>query len=242
MQTRFISLVQIVVRGLVLAAAVSLPRLACAADTNPPHHVQYESAIRAFEAADKTNPPPKEAVLFIGSSSIRMWKTAQEQFPKHRIINRGFGGSHLLDSVVFADRIVIPYRPKLVVLYAGDNDIAAGKAPEIVRDDFKAFVAKVRSALPETRIAYVAIKPSPSRLKYFEAHKRTNELIREAAVEDGKLIFVDVWTPTLGADGKPREELFLKDRLHLNEAGYKLWAGIVGPVLDRFDPPKPGSR
>lgn len=213
-----------------------------AVETNAPPHARWEKDIAAFEAADRTNPPPTGAVVFVGSSSIRLWKMAAEQFPSHRIINRGFGGSHLSDSVAFAGRIVIPYRPKLVVLYAGDNDIASGKTPEQVRDDFKAFVAKVREALPETRVAYLAIKPSSSRLKFFDRHKATNDLIREVIATDPKLIYVDTWTPILDAEGKPRDEFFLPDRLHLNDAGYKLWAGIVGPVLDKFVPPSPESR
>jgi lysophospholipase L1-like esterase len=208
-----------------------------AADTNAPPHARWEADIKAFEAADQTNPPPKGAVVFVGSSSIRLWKTAPAQFPNHRILNRGFGGSHLSDSVAFAERIVIPYRPKLVVLYAGDNDIASGKTPERVREDFQAFVAKIHGPLPETRIAYLAIKPSSSRLKFFDQHKATNELIREVIAADHRLIYVDTWTPILGADGKPRDEFFLKDRLHLNAAGYKQWAGIVGPVLDKLGLP-----
>ncbi len=227
---------------LMLATLLALPVSSRAAETNNTPHARWEKDIAAFEAADKTTPPPKDAVVFVGSSSIRLWKSAPEHFSKHRIINRGFGGSYMSDSVAFADRIVIPYHPKLVVLYAGDNDIAAGKSPEQVCDDFMTFVARLHASLPDTRIAYLAIKPSPSRLKYFEQHKRANELIREASATNDKLVYVDVWTPMLGADGKPREELFLKDRLHLNDEGYKLWAGIVGPVLDKFGPPKPENR
>jgi len=221
--------------GLLLAgllygtSATSAPDVA----TYLPHHLQWEGAIQAFEAADKTNPPPRNAILLLGSSSIRLWKDAPAQFPKHRLINRGFGGSHLSDSVAFVDRIVVPYQPKLVLLYAGDNDIAAGKTPEQVFADFKAFVAKVRGALPDTRIAYIAIKPSPSRVKLMDQFKTTNRLIQEFAGTDPKLIYVDVFTPMLGTDGQPREEFFVADRLHLNEAGYKLWAGIVKPVLEK---------
>lgn len=221
-----------------------LPPLDCtvAAETNAPPHARWEKDIAAFEAVDRTNPPPPGAVVFVGSSSIRLWKTAPEQFPRHRIINRGFGGSHLSDAVAFAERIVIPYRPKLVVLYAGDNDIAGGKTPERVLADFQAFVAKLRLALPETHIAYLAIKPSSSRLKLLEKHKATNELIREFIAHDRKLVYVDTWTPILGTDGKPRDEFFQKDLLHLNAEGYKQWAGVVGPVLDKFDPQESESR
>lgn len=198
---------------------------------------RWETTIRAFEAADKTNPPPQNAIEFIGSSSIRKWTNAPAQFPDHQIFLRGFGGSHLSDSVAFVDRIVIPYRPKLILLYAGDNDIAAGKSAEQVFADFKAFAAKVHAALPQTCIAFIAIKPSPSREKCLSQTQEANRLIREFIAGHEKLVYLDVFTPMLDTEGRPRPELFVSDRLHLNEAGYKLWAGIVRPILDRFDPP-----
>jgi len=208
-----------------------------AADTNAAPHLRFEPAIQAFEAADKTNPPPAKAILFVGSSSIRLWAKAPAQLPGHTIINRGFGGSQLSDSIAFFDRIVRPYQPRLIVLYAGDNDIAAGKSPERVLADFKAFAAQVATALPETRLAFLAIKPSPSRLKHLDAVREANRLIAEYIATDPRLIYVDVFTPMLDAAGAPREELFVRDRLHLNEEGYKLWAGIVKPVLDKVSPP-----
>src|SRR5437868_4286386 len=121
-----------------------------AADQKP-HEAQWETAIQAFEASDQTNPPPPNAILFVGSSSIRKWDTLAQDFHAYKVINRGFGGSHLSDSVAFADRIVIPYKPKLVLIYAGDNDIASGKPPQEVFDDFKQFVQKIKQALPKTR-------------------------------------------------------------------------------------------
>jgi lysophospholipase L1-like esterase len=222
-------------RMILWAAGCALTALALLlhAQTSGPHHVQYEPALRAFEAADKTNPPPLNAVLFIGGSSIRLWTNAPAQFPTNQIINRGFGGSYLSDSVALAARIGVPYRPKVIVLYAGDNDIAAGTSPEQVGADFKEFVAKVHAALPETHIVFLSIKPSPSRMKFFKQIKAANRLIREFIATDGKLVYVDVFTPMLGGDGQPRAELFVKDQLHLNDAGYKLWAGILGPVLDK---------
>jgi lysophospholipase L1-like esterase len=201
--------------------------------TNRPHHWQWENTIQAFEAADQTNPPPRNAILMIGSSSIRKWTNAPAQFPDHRLINRGFGGSHLSDSIAFIERIVVPYEPKLVLLYAGDNDIAAGKSPDQVFTDFKAFVAKVQAARPETRIAFIAIKPSPSRMKFIQPIKTANGLIQEFVAGNPKLVYVDVFTPMLGEDGQPRAELFVSDQLHLSDAGYKLWAGIVKPVLEQ---------
>jgi lysophospholipase L1-like esterase len=199
---------------------------------------RWEPDIRAFEAADKTNPPPLNAIEFIGSSSIRRWTNAPAQFPEHKIFNRGFGGSHLADSVAFVDRIVIPYRPKLVVLYAGDNDIAAGKSPEEVFADFKEFVRKVHSGLPQTRIALISIKPCPAREKYLDEVKTANRMIKEFISTDDRLTYVDVFTPLLAKDGKPRADLYIKDGLHPNDAGYRLWASMLKPVLDRLDPPQ----
>jgi lysophospholipase L1-like esterase len=158
--------------GLILAigAALTLSLFAqTAADKLQPPEARWEKDIRAFEAADKTNPPPQGAVLFIGSSSIQFWTNLGRAFPGHKVLNRGFSGSQLSDSVAFVHRIVTPYKPKLVLLYAGDNDIASGKSPQRVLGDFKAFVGRIHAALPETRIAYIAIKPCPAREKYLRS-------------------------------------------------------------------------
>lgn len=199
---------------------------------------RWQPDIRAFEAADKTNPPPRNAIEFIGSSSIRRWTNTPAQFPEHKIFNRGFGGSHLADSVAFVDRILTPYRLKLVVLYAGDNDIAAGKSPEDVFADFKEFVRKVHSGLPQTRIAFISIKPCPAREKYLDEVKTANRMIKEFISTDDLLTYVDVFTSSLAKDGKPRADLYIKDGLHPNDAGYRLWAAMLKPVLDRLDPPQ----
>jgi lysophospholipase L1-like esterase len=193
---------------------------------------KWEAEIQAFEASDKTNPPPKGAILFVGSSSIRLWQSLAHDFRKHKVVNRGFGGSHLADSVSFVDRIVIPYRPKMILLYAGDNDIAAGKAPEQVLADFKSFVEKVQTALPKTRIAYISIKPSLARWQLVEKMKGANQLIKDYAQKKKNLMFIDVFTPMLGLDGEPRKELFVSDGLHLNAAGYELWASTIRPYLN----------
>ena len=188
--------------ALAIGAALNLSLFAqTAAEKKQPPEVRWEKEIRAFEAADKTNPPPQDAVLFIGSSSIRLWTNVAQAFPGHKVINRGFGGSQLSDSVAFVDRIVTPYKPKLVLLYAGDNDIASGKSPERVLSDFKAFVGKIHAALPETRIAYIAIKPCPPREKFLDQVKTANRLIQEYAASDDRLLFVDMFTPMLTAGG-----------------------------------------
>jgi lysophospholipase L1-like esterase len=193
---------------------------------------RWEPTIAAFEAQDRENPPPAEGILFLGSSSIRMWDV-KKWFPDLPVINRGFGGSQIADSVEFADRIVLPCRPKVIVFYAGDNDTAAGKTPEQITGDFKMLVQKVHKALPKTRIVVLAIKPSAKRWQFIERVRETNRLIRAQTEKDPRLVFVDVEPPMLGADGKPRAELFLADGLHLNAEGYALWTSLVRPHLEK---------
>ena len=191
----------------------------------------FEKDIRAFEAADKTQAPPRGAVLFVGSSSIRMWKTLEKDFPDLTVINRGFGGSTIRDSIRYAHRIVVPYEPKRIVLYAGDNDIAQGKTAEQVLGDFKEFVATVRAKLPGARIDFVAIKPSIRRWGMVDQMREANRLVREYAAVEKNLGYIDIFTPMLGDDGMPRKELFIEDGLHLNGKGYELWTKVVGEAL-----------
>ena len=192
---------------------------------------KWEKEIAAFEAADRESPPPKGAILFIGSSSIRMWETLAKDFPEHRVINRGFGGSQIVDATQFADRIVIPYAPRQIILYSGGNDINAGKSPEQVLADLEAFVAKVRSALPETEIAYIAIAGNPARWTQVEKVEEANALIERFTREQPRLKFIDVFPHMLGTDGLPRPEIFVEDRLHMNAEGYKLWRELIRPHL-----------
>lgn len=196
----------------------------------PPAADRWEAAIKAFEVQDQKTPPPLAANVFVGSSSIRMWKL-DASFPSHPCLNRGFGGSQMSDSVKYAERIVIPYKPRVVVVYAGDNDLNAGKTPEVVFADYCAFRDKIHAALPETKIVFVSIKPSSSRWKLHEKALEANRLIREEIAQGRNQIFIDVWTPMLGEDGMPRPELFLKDNLHLNESGYEIWNKLVEPHL-----------
>jgi lysophospholipase L1-like esterase len=194
---------------------------------------RFAADIAAFEAADKTNPPPQNAILFIGSSSILRWKTLARDFPGHKVINRGFGGSHLADSVYYFDRIVAPYHPRMIVMYAGGNDINAGKTPEEVFDDFKDFAGKVRAALPGTRLDYVSIGISPSRWKDLENVKETNRLIRDYIGKGDRLEFIDVFPAMLGPDGRPKPDIYVADRLHMNAKGYTIWQSIIAPYLDK---------
>lgn len=194
---------------------------------------RWEPAIRAFEAQDHKSAPPKGGVVFVGSSSIRMW-AVEKSFPELSALNRGFGGSQMADSARYADRIVTLYEPRVVVLYAGDNDLAAGKSPEQVLADYRQFVGKVHAALPKTRIVYIAVKPSIARWKLIEKVRTTNGLIQQAAAGDPRLVFIDVEKPMVGPDGKPRPEFFLRDGLHLNAEGYRIWADLVRPHLTTY--------
>jgi lysophospholipase L1-like esterase len=195
---------------------------------------RFEPEIRAFEAADRTSPPLRGGVVFVGSSSIKNWSDVAADFPEVPVLNRGFGGSTLADVVHYMDRIVIPYRPRLVVLYAGDNDLALGRTPARVLDDYRAFVARLRASLPAARIIYVTIKPSPSRRAFMDRAREANQRIRAAVALDTLQTYVDVFTPMLGPSGQPRPELFLADSLHMTRAGYLLWRHLLAPVV--FDP------
>ena len=192
---------------------------------------KWEPAIQKFEQADRASPPPRDAVLFVGSSSIRMWKEVDQDFPGVPVINRGFGGSQISDSTRYLDRIIAPYQPRMIVFYAGDNDIAGGHTPQQVFADYQEFVRQVRGRLPHVPIAYISIKPSPARAKFLQATRQANELIRQYIATRKDLSYIDVFTSMLGADGQPRPELFTADRLHLNRQGYDLWTAQVAPFV-----------
>ena len=224
-------LLKLVAAALAMAFATS-NHLVIAVEPQQPN--RFEAEIAAMEQADRQAPPPKGGVVFVGSSSIRLWDLKQS-FPDFAAVNRGFGGSQVSDSVYFVERIVLPLAPRVVVVYAGDNDIAAGKSPEQVADDYRALVAKLHAALPETNIIYIAIKPSIQRWKLIDKVRAANKLIRAIAGEDQRLSFVDVEPAMLGDDGQPKPELFQKDGLHLNAAGYAVWAEMLGPHLAKND-------
>jgi lysophospholipase L1-like esterase len=195
-----------------------------------PDPARFADEIAAFEAWDRQNAFPRACILFAGSSSIRMWPTAQS-FPDLPVINRGFGGSHISDVNHYVEQVVLKYRPRVVVFYAGDNDVDSGKSPEQVLADFKVFVAKVHERLPDTRILYLPIKPSILRWQKWPQMSATNALVKQFIEQNDQLAYVDAATPMLGPDGQPRREFFLDDGLHMNAAGYQLWAGILASLL-----------
>lgn len=192
---------------------------------------QWAGEIAEFRKADRLHPPRPGGVVFVGSSSIRLWPDLAGDFPGVNVIQRGFGGAELVQVVYRAPKIVTPYRPRLIVLYAGDNDIAAGATPQQVFDRYKSFVRLVRESLPNTRIAFISIKPSGARAEWIGKAKAANALIKEYATSHPRLSYVDVFTPMLDSLGRPRAELFDVDRLHLNSSGYALWRQILEPVV-----------
>ncbi len=191
---------------------------------------RWEATIEKFEQQDQTSPPEKGAVLFVGSSSIRLWDT-RKWFPEHETLNRGFGGSQISDVLQYADRIVWKYQPRVIVFYAGDNDVATGKSPERVFEDFRRFGEQAERLLPESHLVYLPIKPSLARWKLWPVMSQANERIKEWIGRHERFHYADIATPMLGDDGKPRSDLFRADGLHLNDEGYRLWSGIVEKVL-----------
>ena len=193
---------------------------------------KWESTIRQFEQWDSKNTFPSNAVLFVGSSSIKMWST-RECFEGLAVINRGFGGSQISEVNYFAERIVLRYEPKVIVFYAGDNDVAAGKNARRVFDDYKKFVKLVHDELPGTPVIYVGIKPSGSRWSLWPVMNEANMMIKDFSEKNSRLFYFDSATPLLDSDGKPDPVFFLKDRLHLNDKGYEVWTKLIRPIINK---------
>ena len=199
-------------------------------DDEPKGPERWEEAIQRFEQADRDHPVRSGGVLFVGSSSIRRWDL-KASFPQVDALNRGFGGSQMSDVLHYLDRIVINYRPRLIFLYEGDNDIAKGKSPRQVVDDYRQLVRRIHCQLPCTRIVFLSIKPSIKRDKLFDRMQVANHQIRSIARCDRRLDFIDVSKVMLDATGSIRQDIFVDDGLHLNAAGYQLWAELVRPYL-----------
>jgi lysophospholipase L1-like esterase len=197
------------------------------------HPAIWEWQILLYERGDRRSTPPIGSILFTGSSSINLWSTLAEDMAPLPVLNRGFGGAHLDHVNRYAHRVVIPYEPKIIVLYAGENDLSgwSGKTPESVASEFDRFVKLVHAELPDTRILYLAIKPSLLREGLAEDQHRTNELIMQQAATDDRLDYADLNDSLLDDEGAPRRELFRWDRLHLNDEGYRLWSAALKPLL-----------
>lgn len=218
-------------RRALVAFVVLTPLLLALGEGTNHNFAKWEQEISAYERSDATNPPPQGCFVFIGSSTIARWKTIAEDFPGVPVVNRGFGGSEIMDATYFAARVVVPYAPKKVFLRAGGNDLAAGKSAEQVFTNFIEFAETVHAALPQAEIIFISQSPSLARWKQHEAEKTLNALA--AVYVRGKpwLKYLETYDIVLGADGLPRAELFVADKLHFNAAGYKLLAERVRPLL-----------
>lgn len=193
---------------------------------------RFSSQISAFQKIDALNNPPLGGILCTGSSSMRMWHTdIQEDLSGLTILPRGFGGSHYTDVIYYLDEVVLKYKPRALLIYEGDNDAAYGKSPTRIFSDFKYLVFRCRKALPNLRFYIIGSKPSISRWHIAEDMQKANSLIKAYCHDDSYCTYIDVWPSILGADGKPKSELFMKDNLHLNSAGYDQWAKAIAPIL-----------
>lgn len=192
---------------------------------------KFEPEILAFEAKDKVSPPPARPIVFTGSSSIRLWSTLETDFPGKSVLNRGFGGSGIADARYFADRIIVKYQPKQIVLYTGENDVAGGKSAQYVYDQFVDLFQYVRKQLPGVSFVFISMKPSPSRRKYWPVVQEANAMIRQFLKKQRRTHYVDVYTPMLYPNGQAHGEFYKADSLHMLPPGYQLWTQKVRPVL-----------
>ena len=225
-----------------LVAALGLMSLArFVAKLRSADPAMWEGAIRKFEEEDRRSPPPRGVIVFTGSSSIRFWKSLKEDMAPLPVLNRGFGGSQVHQVTHFADRIVLPYQPRAVVFYAGENDMAGlffsrKRTPVEIRDAYREFCQNIHRALPEVPIYYISTKPPKRRLKLWPAMQEANRLVREYCAPNERLHYIDIVPAMLDADGKPRRDVFKWDGIHLNEKGYAIWTSVVRPVLAQAFP------
>lgn len=192
---------------------------------------RWAKDILAFEAQDAANPPPKRPIVFTGSSTIRMWTNLTTDFPNMRVMNRGFGGSQVSDVNEHFERLILKYNPRQVVVYCGGNDINAGKSVEQVTADIEKFLDRMERDSPKTRVSYLAVALNPARWAQREKVAAVNNAIREMTSKRKNAEFIDIIPVMLQADGTPKPEIFLNDRLHMNEKGYALWKPVIAPRL-----------
>ena len=215
------------------------------ADVHALAHSRWQASLDAFAVGDRQQHPGDDGVLFVGSSTIRMWSCLQQDFRQVPvIINRGFGGSTMRDCNSLVRELVIQYKPRQVMVYAGDNDLAEGRTPGEVLGSLQNFVRKVHGALPGTRISYISIKPSPARFALLPQIRQANALIAGYVGTVPGMRYIDIFNPMLNAESLPRPELFGPDRLHLSDAGYRLWQSVItadlalAPALQAARPPQ----
>ena len=199
--------------------------------SQPDRFARWEKEIAGIEKRLAAEPPKPGGTFFVGSSTIRLWNL-KKSFPDAGYVNVGFGGSEIRDCMHFASRIITPYKPKTIVFYAGDNDVASGRKPEQLLADFKEFAAAIHKQLPDCAILFLAVKPSVARWTQYEKQKRANAMIEDYCGMNRRLTFIDTAPLLLGSDGKPNPELYAKDGLHLSAAGYEKWTPHVKKTLE----------
>jgi lysophospholipase L1-like esterase len=218
------------ISAIVLLASAAIGILPSIAQDSPAPFSKWDEKIREFEEQDKKSSPAPGQALFVGSSSIVGWNLAKS-FPGMATLNRGFGGSEVADSLYFADRIILAYKPEKIFLYAGDNDIGNGKSAQKVFDDFVKLAQLIEEKLPETQLIFVAIKPSIKRWNLWPEMQRANDMVAGYARAKSNVHMADIAPATLGKNGEPDPGLFKEDGLHLNPAGYAAWNKVILPFL-----------
>lgn len=218
-------------RRAALVACFTFSTVTAAFAADPVASADWSAAMAEFAAQDATGPSAPGCVLFLGSSSIRMWKTLKEDFPGIPVVNRGFGGSQIADAIVHFDRLVLPHHPRLIVFYSGTNDVAAGKSPEQVVKDFELFCAKVHAVRPEAKILFVSLQYAPSRWALREKMAAANAEIAKICAADPRRAYIDTNPAMLAASGAPDEALYSPDRLHMASGGYAVWTKLLGPLV-----------
>ena len=211
-----------------LAAVILLLQIAFITNAQP-----FANDIAAFKKQDSLAPPQKNAILFVGSSSFTKWKDVQSYFPNHTIINRGFGGSILLDVIRYEKDVIFPYQPKQIVIYCGENDVASSDTVtgKVVLERFKKLYTDIRQQLPEVSIVFISLKPCPSRWQMKDRMLESNRLIKKYLKKKKNTTFISVWNSMLDKDGRPIADIFIEDKLHMNAKGYAIWQKLIEPYL-----------
>lgn len=200
-----------------------------------PGQNRFEPNVRAYEAADRTSPAPRGAILLVGDSQFYRWRTLADDLPGYTVVNRGIDSFQTSDLLHFTDRLVLPYAPRLIVTHVGGNDVNNRRTPEQILGDFQAFVARVRTVLPDVPIAFSGITPGPGRWQQADIRRRTNAVVKAWVERQPNMHFVDLWDAMLTADGQPREDLWVEDRIHPNQAGYRIRVRVMTPILGQPD-------
>jgi lysophospholipase L1-like esterase len=191
----------------------------------------WTESMQAYSQMDATNPPPSRAVLFVGSSSIRLWESIRRDFPNYRVFRRGLNGARLEDTLRMADGLILTYNPKMVVIYGGDNDLAEGDSPARVLHAYQRLVRRIQRELGDVRIGILSIKPSPSRWHLIRRVRETNQRLRDWCEASSQIDFIDIHSGMLNERGQPRARLYRADGLHLSDLGYARWAECIRPYL-----------